>query len=201
MLFKRAVLEGIRAGRITLAFRRWRRPTVKAGGRLRTDVGVLAIDAVDLVEPATITAAEARQAGYGDRAALLAALAGGPDAPVHRIALRYLGAEAEPRPGRADAPPPGDEAALRRALAGLDRRAPDGPWTHATLALIAARPGRPARELATARGDDPARFKRRVRRLARLGLTASLPVGYRLTPRGQGALAAVDATPSGSDRD
>lgn len=183
MLFKRAVLEGIRAGRITLAFRRWRRATVKAGGRLRTEVGVLAIDAVELFEPAALTAAEAREAGFPDRATLLAALAGSGDVQIYRIAFRYLGAAAEPRPERTDAPPD-DEAALRRALAELDRRAPDGPWTHATLALIAARPGRAARELAAARGDDPARFKRRVRRLARLGLTVSLQVGYRLSPRG-----------------
>ena len=34
MLLKHVTLEGIRDGRITLAFRRWKRPTVKAGGTL-----------------------------------------------------------------------------------------------------------------------------------------------------------------------
>jgi hypothetical protein len=46
MLFKQATLAAIAAGRVTLAFRRWRRPTVRAGGTLVTPVGMLAIDAV-----------------------------------------------------------------------------------------------------------------------------------------------------------
>lgn len=33
MLFQRAFLDGLANGSITLAFRRWRRPTVKAGGK------------------------------------------------------------------------------------------------------------------------------------------------------------------------
>ena len=36
-------------------------------------------------------------------------------------------------------------------------------------------------------------FKRRVRSLKEPGLTTSLPVGYRLSPRGPAYLAAVDA--------
>ena len=35
MLIKREDLENIKVGRISLAFRRWRRPTVRAGGKLR----------------------------------------------------------------------------------------------------------------------------------------------------------------------
>jgi hypothetical protein len=41
VLFNSAHLEGIAAGKISVAFRRWTKPTVKAGGRLRTAVGVL----------------------------------------------------------------------------------------------------------------------------------------------------------------
>lgn len=40
MLFTAAVLEGIAAGRVTLAFRRWRRPTVKAGVRKLKELGL-----------------------------------------------------------------------------------------------------------------------------------------------------------------
>jgi hypothetical protein len=52
MLFKQAFLDGIQAGTITLAFRRWQRPTVKAGGTLLTAVGQLAIDDVRAVDAA-----------------------------------------------------------------------------------------------------------------------------------------------------
>ena len=46
MLFKQATLAAIAAARVTLAFRRRRRPTARAGGTLATPVGILAIDAV-----------------------------------------------------------------------------------------------------------------------------------------------------------
>ena len=55
MLFKQATLGDIAAGKVTLAFRRWRRPTVRAGGTLTTPVGVLAIDAVEKVAPTVVT--------------------------------------------------------------------------------------------------------------------------------------------------
>jgi hypothetical protein len=72
MLLQRHVLDGIVAGTITLAFRRWRRPTVRAGGRLRTAAGELAIDAADVVTLDDVTAADARRAGFPSREALLA---------------------------------------------------------------------------------------------------------------------------------
>lgn len=63
MLLPRAHWDGVADGSITVAFRRVRRPTVSAGGTLRTAVGVLAIDSVDPVAPADITDAEACRAG------------------------------------------------------------------------------------------------------------------------------------------
>ena len=43
MLLRMAALERIVRGEISLVFRRWRRPTVRTGGSLRTAVGVLRI--------------------------------------------------------------------------------------------------------------------------------------------------------------
>jgi hypothetical protein len=45
-------------------------------------------------------------------------------------------------------------------------------------------------ELAAEAGQDRAYYKLRVRRLKALGLTESLEVGYRLSPRGRAFLAA-----------
>src|SRR6185503_21116510 len=64
VLFRRPSLDGIRAGEITLAFRRWDRPRARAGGRQRTVVGELAIDAVEPVERREITPADAARAGH-----------------------------------------------------------------------------------------------------------------------------------------
>jgi len=68
MLLKLADLEAIRDGRIRLVFRRWSRPTVKAGGTLKTRIGMLKIGKITDMDPADVTDADARKAGFPDRA-------------------------------------------------------------------------------------------------------------------------------------
>ena len=63
MLLKRRFLDGIADGSISLIFRRWRKPTVKAGGTLKTAVGVLAIDEVETIPVTKVTVVDANQAG------------------------------------------------------------------------------------------------------------------------------------------
>jgi DNA-binding IclR family transcriptional regulator len=58
----------------------------------------------------------------------------------------------------------------------------------AVLRLIGDRPGVRAAALAAAAGRDRASFKLDVRKLKELGLTESLEVGYRLSPRGRALL-------------
>jgi hypothetical protein len=59
--------------------------------------------------------------------------------------------------------------------------------------LIADRPGIVSRTLARQVGADVPPFKRRVRQLKELGLTESLEVGYRLSPRGRAVLERITA--------
>jgi hypothetical protein len=59
------------------------------------------------------------------------------------------------------------------------------------LAAINAEPGRRAGDLAAAAGRETLPYKLDVRKLKALGLTISLPVGYRLSPRGGAYLAAT----------
>lgn len=66
MLLKRDLLEDIKAGKVDLIFRRWNRPTVKAGGTLKTKVGLLAIKAITDMSPDDVTDAEAQRAGFSD---------------------------------------------------------------------------------------------------------------------------------------
>lgn len=56
------------------------------------------------------------------------------------------------------------------------------------MALIRDRPGVRAADLAAAAGRETLPFKRDVRKLKELGLTESLEVGYRLSPRGAALL-------------
>lgn len=64
MLLKLEVLEAIRRGEITLQFRRWTRPTVRAGGTLKTRLGTLRIGSVDEMSPDDVSEADARRAGF-----------------------------------------------------------------------------------------------------------------------------------------
>ncbi len=75
-------------------------------------------------------------------------------------------------------------AELLARLEAMERRAEE-PWVFATLDLIGRRPGRRAPELAAMLGRETLPWKAQVRRLKELGLTESLPVGYRLSPRGR----------------
>jgi hypothetical protein len=188
VLFERSILEGLAAGTITLAFRRWRRSRVRTGSRLRTPIGVLSVEAQEVVEVASITEADARRAGYPSRAELVAALDGYGDGPVHRIALRYAGPDPRIALRERGTLSDAELRVLRTRLARLDASSRHGRWTLATLRLIDERPGARAADLAASVGRPPPAFKADVRKLKELGLTESLTVGYRLSPRGRAVL-------------
>lgn len=87
MLFRRDVLERIARGEVTLAFRRWKPPTVKPCGRLRTPAGVLRIGAVDRIGADDLTDRDARAAGYHDSRSTLKALGNEDGRALWRIEL------------------------------------------------------------------------------------------------------------------
>jgi len=79
------------------------------------------------------------------------------------------------------------------------RLAAHRPWTSETLRLTDAHPGVVSTELAATVGCERAAFKLNVRKLKALGLTESLEVGYRLSPRGHVVLRAIDANLAGEN--
>jgi hypothetical protein len=187
MIFRQAFLEGVRQGTVTLAFRRWVRPSVRDGGTLLTAVGQLEIGRVVPVSPERITDEEARKAGYPSREALLSELAAREDGDVYRVELRSL--RPDPRVALRETRPRESELAdLAKRLGRLDARA-EVPWTRRTLEVVSARPGVRAGDLSRKLGQEKEDFKRNVRKLKGLGLTESLDVGYRLSPRGETLLA------------
>ena len=190
MLVQARLREPIARGAVTLLFRRWRRAQAVAGHRYRTAAGYLAVDAVDDVDAAAITDADARQAGYADAAELRADLRGTDDLPTFRLRIRPVDGP-DPRDVLAatDTLTPEERADIDRRLARLDRAASGGPWTLATLRLIEARPEVRAQDLADELGREKLPFKLDVRKLKNLGLTLSFPVGYRLSARGRAYLA------------
>jgi hypothetical protein len=188
VLFRRRFLEGIRAGTITVAFRRWRRPTVRSGGTLLTAAGRLSIERVIEIDPASITQADAKAAGYASREELQRELDERPIGSLFRIELGRLAPDERVALRERPAVSYDERAQLLGRLARLDARSADGPWTQRTLRAIEANPGVRAGNVCRVVGQEMLVFKANVRKLKALGLTESLEVGYRLSPRGRALL-------------
>ena len=176
MLIRVADWERIRSGEVTLAFRRWKRPTVRAGGTLRTSLGVLAIDAVDVVS--RVTRAEAIAAGFSSVAEVMSSV-DKREGSLYRIRLRFVGED--PRIALRSS---SDVDGLELSAAAVE-----------LLRLIAANPAVRAADLAASVGREKLPFKADVRKLKAKGLTESLEVGYRLSPRGEAYLRSLDVQP------
>ena len=163
-----------------------------AGRVYRTAAGLVAVDEVTVVDPAALTDTDAVPAGYGSADELRADLRGTDGAPVYLLRVHPADGP-DPRSVLAatDELTEADVAELDRRLNRLDRAAAAGPWTMSVLAAIRDEPGRRAGDLAAAAGREMLPYKADVRKLKALGLTLSLPVGYRLSPRGQAYLRAT----------
>lgn len=188
MLFRQQFWPGLAHGTITVAFRRWKKATVKAGGTLQTPGGQLAIDEVTPVRPDEITDDDARRAGYRDQGDVLANLR--PVGELYRVRFHRLGDDPRATLRQNDSLSNEDLAALTTALRRLD-------WAVPVLRLIAEQPGVVSTELAPQVGMERFPFKERVRRLKALGLTESLRIGYQLSPRGRAFLAHADGGDGG----
>ena len=188
MLLKHHTVEGIANGSVTRLFRRWVSPRVKAGSTFRTSAGVIAVDAVAPTPESKVTEEDARQAGFESRAALLHELANYPDGQLYRVSVRLAGPD--PRIALRQDPvlTEADVEAIRQKIGGLGVRAKGGPWAFRVLRAIEARPGVLAARLARSLEMETSLFKPRVRQLKELGLTESLEIGYRLSPRGEAFL-------------
>jgi hypothetical protein len=192
MLFRQRVLERVADKTISLAFRRWDRPRVKPGTLIRTPIGVICIGSVDKVDPDSITDVDARAAGYRDASELVAELDKRGGASVYRVQVSLRGPD--PRVALREDAALSEEAvqAISASLERMDRARRSGPWTLAVLRMIQEQPAVRAPDLAAQLGREKRPFKADVRKLKELGLTESLDVGYRLSPRGKAFLASVE---------
>lgn len=180
-------LTAIKRGEMDLAFRRWDTPRVVVGTRLRTAVGLVEVTSVERVPASALRADDARRAGHATVAALRDGLSARPDRSIYRVGLAYAGPD--PREAlRETVPGAAEIVEIHAWLDRLDRASATGPWTRATLRVIDERPEVRAPELAAGLGRPTADFKRDVRKLKEKGLTESLAIGYRLSPRGEAVL-------------
>lgn len=181
MLIKDEVVETIRTGKVTVLFRRWSRPGAKAGGTQMTQGGVVGVDSVEVIDEADVTDADAVAAGYADAADLITHLNYRED-PIYRIGVRWIGED--PRIAMREGVDDSDIAEIIAKLEKMDRTSKRGAWTRSYLEVIRDMPATYSGLLANYLGISQAEFKPWVRKLKALGLTESLEVGYRLSPRG-----------------
>ena len=143
---------------------------VVAGHEYRTGQDMVRAEAIDVITPADITPALAKDAGFPDVATAVGDLRGDPQLPLYCVRFRTLRGP-DPRDELAGtASLTEDEAAaLAAKLARMDSRSKRGPWTAAVLQQIATRPAVSSVLLAETLDWERADFKLHVRRLKASG--------------------------------
>jgi hypothetical protein len=187
MLLRRQVLDAIVTGDVDLVFRRWKRPTVKTGGTLRTPLGLLQIQRVQQVELNEISEEDARRAGLS-REELVGLLNQKSEGEVYRVELGSVVPDPRVVLREDDALSREDVDQLAARLDRLDRASSRGPWTREFLRLLEENPHVRAQDLADRIGLEKDVFKNDVRKLKTLGLTISDSPGYEVSPRGKALL-------------
>jgi hypothetical protein len=186
MLIEQRLHAGIRDGSITVMFRRWKHRQVTEGKVYRTAAGRVVVDEITRVTPSRIRRVDAVAAGYRTVKDVVADLRGSQEDPIYLLRLRPA-TDDDPRAVLAAGAElsTADVMAITGRLDRLDRASTHGPWTRDTLAIIERSPAVRAGDLAVELGREILPFKVDVRKLKNLGLTLSLEVGYRLSPRGE----------------
>jgi hypothetical protein len=191
MLFSAATLRGLTAGRVSCTYRRWEVVRPKVGSRFTTSAGVVEVTSITPAAEDRLTERDAAEAGFDSVADLLKWCRAKGSGDLYRIGITLVGPDPRIELRSTSSLGPADLNALNAKLDRMDRAAGQ-PWTRNTLRQIQRLPGVVSTELAAEVGQERRAYKLRVRRLKALGLTESLERGYRLSPRGQAYLAAID---------
>ena len=180
-------------GRVRCTYRRWEVVRPKVGSRFTTAAGVVEVTSITPAQEEQLTEQDAADAGFDSVAALVkwTSAKGGGD--LYRIGIALAGPDPRVALRRSDQLDLADVSALNAKLDRMDRAA-EQPWTHSTLRQIQRAAGSGVDGTRRRGRSAASRVQARVRRLKALGLTESLERGYRLSPRGQAYLAALDSS-------
>ncbi|TGL60999.1 hypothetical protein [Leptospira sarikeiensis] len=191
MLFKNRFLDGIKDGSITIAFRNWRKSSVKEGGTLQTPGGLLEIIKIEKYSISKIKKAEIIKAGYGSIEDLQKDLYSKIPGELYKIEFRLLGADPRIKLRENTFSSDQEYEELHELLRSWDKRSKHGEWTIPLLKLIRKFPAMKAGDLSLKIGIEKEELKLLVRKLKNKGLTESLGTGYRISPRGESFLKKV----------
>jgi hypothetical protein len=185
MLFKQKHLEGIKAGNISLAFRKWKKLQVNADSLVKTSVGVIRINSTEKIDLNKITDEEAQKAGFSGAQSLIQLLENQKDGDIYRIEVAFDSENPETESNEKVSLDEEELETLKTELANLDKFSKIGKWTTKTLIAIQENPKMKAADLAVKARKEKEWLKLNIRKLTALGLTISHEPGYTLSPTGE----------------
>jgi hypothetical protein len=185
MLFKQTHLEGIKNGNISLAFRKWKKPTVKPGSVVKTGIGLVEIGDVKIVKVSHISEKDAISAGFQKKDDLVKLLSSVADGDLYKIDVRYYSADPRIKLRNQNNLSEDQLQLLKEKLDRLDKYSKGGNWTLDTLRSIEKFPLLRAEDLAAKTNREKPWLKINIRKLKNLGLTISHNSGYTLSPLGE----------------
>jgi hypothetical protein len=188
MLFKQNILAGIKAGRISLAFRKWKKPAAKVGSKIKTAIGLVEILEVATVNEKQISKKDAAAAGFESVESVLATWNEIEDGVIYKIKLRYFSVDPRIALREKSDLTELEFQTIKKKLENFDK---DGPWTLVVLKATNDNPKLRAADLAESLGLEKMPFKINVRKLKNLGLTISEEVGYTISPLGKWLLTKI----------
>lgn len=188
MLFKQHHLAGIKSGKISLAFRKWKKPAVKKGSLVKTAIGQVEIISVDEIKLSQISEKDANNAGFDSRDDLLELLDSIETGTLYKIRLRYHSPDPRVALRSKATMTTAEFTTLEKKLHRLDTLSRQGAWTLPTLITIRDNPELRAADLAKKLNKEKDWLKLNIRKLKNLGLTISHETGYSISPLGQALL-------------
>lgn len=185
MILKLAHLDGIRSGKITLAFRKWKKPTVNKGTQIKTEIAVVEITDISEIALDDITKQDSINAGFNSLEDLQNTLNAVNEGRIYKIKLRFYSDDPRIALREQSTIPEKDFQMLKSKLERLDNYSKEGNWTIEVLQAIRDNPELRAADLAIKLKKEKDPLKINIRKLKNLGLTVSHDVGYSLSPLGE----------------
>lgn len=185
MLFKEIHLRGIKSGKVSLAFRKWQKASVKAGSLIHTSIGLVEITEIVTVDENDITDEDALSAGFTNKNQLLKSFTYNNTGTIFKIYLGYHSPDPRIKLREQTELTVQQFKDLKMKLERLDKYSRQGNWTENVLLAIKDNPNLHAKGIATLTGFEKEWLKLNVRKLKNLGLTISLTTGYELSPLGK----------------
>lgn len=184
MLFKLEQLNGIKAGKIAYAYRKWPKLSVKSGSIINTAVGQIEIGEINIVSEEDINDQDAVESGYTNKEDLLKSFFQKSAGSIYKIAVSYHSEDPRIELRNEIELTDSEFEDLKNKLARFDKFSNHGPWTKTVLLAIQNNPNLHAIGIAKLTGFEKDWLKINIRKLKNLGLTISHLVGYELSPRG-----------------